>query len=198
MKKSIRTLVGASVAATLGAVLLLGGTGTMARWSDTAVTSTEQIQSGNLDLGTVGLSNFSATTITQCTPVCSAPTAYTGGAIVPGDTLSLTVNVPVTLVGTNMKAQFSVQPSKAAPANPTAADIALRDAVSISVTSIKGVQQTTAPAVTLTPSTMGTAKTVPVVVEVKFPWGTPGQYNGAMGGRVSLAAAYTLTQIAAG
>lgn len=199
MKKSIRTLVGATVAATLGAILLLGGTGTFARWSDTASTAAQPIQSGTLDLGTVGLSNFSAATITQCTPTCSTTSSnYTGGAIVPGDVISVTINVPVTLVGTNLRAQFSMTPSKDVPAGSTlAADAALRDAVSITVKSIKGVTQTTAP-VTLTPTMMGTDKTIPVVVEVKFPWGQPGDYNGAMGGKVSLAASYTLTQIAAG
>lgn len=198
MKKSIRTLVSATVAATLGAILLLGGTGTFARWSDTASTAAQPVQSGTLDLGTVGLSNFSAATITQCTPTCSTTSSnYTGGAIVPGDVISVTINVPVTLVGTNLKAQFSMTPSKDVPTGSTlAADAALRDAVSITVKSIKGVTQTTAP-ITLTPTMMGTDKTIPVVVEVNFPWGTPGQYNQAMGGKVALAASYTLTQIAA-
>lgn len=199
MKKSIRTLVGATVAATLGVILLLGGTGTFARWSDTSSSSAQRIQSGTLDLGTVGLSNFSAATITQCTPTCSTTSSnYTGDAIVPGDVISVTINVPVTLVGKNLKAQFSMAPSKAVPAGSTlAADAALRDAVSITVKSVKGVPQTTASApVTLTPTMMGTDKTVPVVVEVKFPWGQPGDYNGAMGGKVALAASYTLTQIA--
>lgn len=196
MKKSTRTLLGTSVAAALGALLLLGGTGSLAFWSDTATSATQQIQSGTLDLGTVGLGNISSATIKQCTPTCSTPVAYGGGAIVPGDVIAATINVPVTLVGQNLKAEFTVAPTKSAPSSSTA-DVALNNAVSITVKSVNNPAAASTPAtITLTPSQV-TGGTVPVIVEVTFPWGTPGQYNDAMGGKIALGATYTLTQIAA-
>ena len=197
MKKSTRTLLGTSAAAVLGAVLLLSSAGTLAFWSDTTTSATQTISSGTLDLGTIGLENISSATIKQCTTPtsCTTPVAYGGGAIVPGDVIAATINVPVTLAGQNLKARFTVTPSKTAPST-AAADIALRDAVSITVKSVNGTAATGTPSnTTLTPSQV-TGGTVPVVIEVSFPWGTTGQYNNAMGGNVSLGAVYTLTQIA--
>ncbi|GGE92677.1 alternate-type signal peptide domain-containing protein [Mycetocola zhadangensis] len=198
MKKPIRTLLVSSLAALLGAVLLLGGAGSLAFWSDTTST-TQDIQTGSLDLGTIGTESFAAATIIQCNETtCSQPVNYTGGAIVPGDVINVTVNVPVKLVGQNLKAELAVTPTKVMPTEP-AADVALSKVVSIGVSSINGkpAAGSTTAKLALTPSTV-TNGTVPVVLVVKFPWGKVGDSNAAMGGKVTLGATYSLTQIAAG
>lgn len=199
MKKTTRKLLGLSVAAVLGSILLVGGAGSLAFWSDSSASATQQIQTGTLDLGTIGLGNISSATIKQCTSAssCTNPVAYGGGGIVPGDVITATINVPVTLVGQNLKAQFVVTPSKSA-ASSAAADVALNNAVSATVKSVNNVAATATPATTtFTPSQVSNG-IVPVVIEVAFPWGTAGQYNSAMGGAIALGATYTLTQIAAG
>ncbi|MBG6238782.1 alternate signal-mediated exported protein [Mycetocola sp. CAN_C7] len=200
MKKPIRTLLGLSVAAVLGSILLLGGAGSLAFWSDSSTSATQQIQSGSLDLGTSSQMTFANATIKQCAPTCTSSTpsvAYAGGPLVPGDVVTATVNVPVTLVGQNLKARFAVTPTKNPTVASAAADVALSNAMSITVKQINGATATSPAALTLTPAQIANG-TVPVVLEVAFPWGTAGQYNDAMGGKVSLAATYTLTQIAAG
>lgn len=197
MKKSTRTLLGTSLAAALGAALLLGGTGTLAFWSDTATSTTQQIQSGTLDLGSSSQITTSGATLKQCTSSgCGSAVAYAGGPLVPGDVITTTVNVPVTLVGENLEAQFTVTPSKTASAAP--ADAALANALTVTVKSVNNIAATTTPATTTLTPTQISAGTVPVVLEIEFPWGAVGQYNTAMGGTVSFAAAYTLTQIPAG
>ena len=201
MKKSIRTLITASVAATLGATLLLGGAGTLAFWSDTSSSAAQQIQSGTLDLGSSDKISVTNPTIKQCTPTCATQTSpYAGAAIVPGDVITATVNVPVTLVGQNMKANFVITPNKTAAA-VTAANTAMTKALSITVLKVNNTvvtpdSTTGAATVALTPSSVSSAGTVPVTVEIKFPWGNPGDYNDTMGGQVKLAASYSLTQIA--
>lgn len=198
MKKSIRTLIGASVAAIIGSTLLLGGAGTLAFWSDNTTSALQQIQSGTLDLGSTTSITVSNPTIKQCAPTCTTQSPYAGGALVPGDIVSATMNVPVTLAGENMKATFLIAPSKT-PAAAGSANTALSNALSVKVVKVNNVEVTPdaagAASVALTPASVS-GTTVPVAVEIEFPWGTSGQYNDTMGGQVKLAAAYSLTQIA--
>lgn len=204
MKKSARTLIASSVAVALGALLLVGGAGSLAFWSDAETGTVQQIQSGTLDLGTVGLGNVSSATIKQCTTAgCTTPLNYGGGAIVPGDVIAATINVPVKLIGQNMKAKFSIAPKKTAGATGTvanAADIALAAAVTVKIKKVETTEFPTAIADASQSVQLGAIgeRTVPVLVEVTFPWGaTAGDYNAAMGGKLSLGATYTLEQIAA-
>lgn len=201
MKKSVRTLIGASIAAVLGSTLLLGGAGTLAFWSDTATAAPQQIQSGVLDLGSSESISMASATIKQCTPTCTTQTPsspYAGGALVPGDVVTATMNVPVTLAGQNMKANFAITPNKTA-ASVTPANTALTNALTINVVKVNNASpkvDATAASISLTPEALNGAKTIPVTFEITFPWGTVGQYNDTMGGQVKLAAAYSLTQIA--
>ncbi|MCP2031444.1 alternate signal-mediated exported protein [Okibacterium sp. HSC-33S16] len=206
MKKSTRSLLGASSAALLGVILLLGGTGTLASWTSNTTSSTQQIQSGTLQLGSTDKISLTGATILHCTSVCplNAPAeAYTGQVLVPGDVITATMSIPVTLTGQNMKANFSVSPRKAAGTADasgvviaTDADTALATALQMSVTQIDGQKLKSAPDTTQSIG-MG-VRTTPVVVtlEIKFPWGEPGQFNKAMGGTVGLTAVYSLTQVA--
>ncbi len=208
MKKSVRTLIGASVAAVLGSTLLLGGAGTLAFWSDTTSSAAQAIQSGQLDLGTIGVTDIDAKIEQRVDGKIGPRTQYTGGPVVPGDVIIATINVPVTLVGDNMKAKFTISPTDLAVASSDATvkakNIAMANALSMSVVRIGAatapLPMTAEPAggqsTTLTPAVLGTAKTIPVVLEITFPWGTPGQYNDTMGGQVALSAAYSLTQVA--
>ena len=216
MKKSVRTLIGASIAAVLGSTLLLGGAGTLAFWSDTSSSAAQQIQSGQLDLGTIGATNIDAKIVqrTDGKTNIGQPVQYNGGPIVPGDVIIATVNIPVTLVGNNMKAKFTISPTDLAVASTDplieAKNVAMANALSMTVVRIGDpgfplvpvAGATPGQSTTLTPASLKDAKVVngvkviPVVVEIAFPWGTPGQYNDTMGGQVKLSANYSLTQVA--
>ncbi|MFU8946712.1 alternate-type signal peptide domain-containing protein [Mycetocola zhadangensis] len=104
MKKfNMKKTTTAAVAATVGAVLLLGGAGTLAYWSDDAKTAQQTISSGELAIDD---SSFGEWTLK------SSPTDVAGkkfdGTIVPGDTVTTTVKVPVKLVGQNIKGELVV------------------------------------------------------------------------------------------
>lgn len=94
----------AAVAAAVGAVLLLGGAGTLAYWSDTTQSETTAISSGQLDLQAVQPGTWTVTN------GASVDVPLTGDAV-PGDILTSKFNVPVTLEGQNMQADLTVTPS---------------------------------------------------------------------------------------
>lgn len=197
MRKSTRTVSGTALTAALGAALLLGGPSSLAFWSGGKSSATQQVQSGNLDLGSSSELTVTNATIKQCTPTCpSAAAPYTGGPIVPGDVITTTVSVPVTLLGDNLQAEFSVVPAAIAASSSSVADVALRDALEISATFINDSPAMSPGSAILTPPVVA-GNSIPVVVEVAFPWGTAGQYNDATSGHVTLSVEYTLTQIAA-
>jgi alternate signal-mediated exported protein len=190
MRSTTRGLMVSAALGALGIGLLFGGTGTLATWQETAMSPQRGIETGSLDLGplTSGSVDWRLSQRIPGRPsIFSAP--FTNTALVPGDVLTGTTSLPIELVGETLTATLQVTPKISAPANPKPADTALSKALSITVVSIDGVAGT-AP----TFSGRDGKRTVPVVVEISYPWGTDGQYGDATGGTVSIAIDYTLTQ----
>ncbi|SEB92246.1 alternate signal-mediated exported protein, RER_14450 family [Paramicrobacterium humi] len=194
MNKALR----ASIAGVLGLTLLTGGASTLASWTDTDSAAPETIQSGSIALGAITSKDLSAT-IKQRIPGKTDTVAvpYTGTAIVPGDVITATVDIPVTMDGQEITAVFAVGSVAVTAAGSAAADAALATAlnVNVRVISIDGTSIAGTPSITLT-HTAGTpvARTVRVVIEATMPWGAPGDGNAAVGGSVIIRPVYTLTQ----
>lgn len=201
----MKKITKAAIAGTVGAALLVGGAGSLAFWTDTENGPAVQIQSGQLDIAP--LTSASQTwkiqqVVAGSTSSTSVDFAPATDKIVPGDVLTTTVNVPVTLVGKNIKAKLDVAVQALTPRSPAgtpaniAADAALIAALNsnggIKVTKINNVAVTGLPTANLT-----AGGTIPVEIAVTFPWGdaTTNSYNAAMLGLVNFQANYTLTQI---
>ncbi|WP_243225938.1 alternate-type signal peptide domain-containing protein [Microbacterium sp. CIAB417] len=95
----------AIVAIAAGAVLLLGGGGTLAYWSTTATLGGGTVVSGDLDLQPAGASTW---TLTPEGGTAVPVTDLSAIDIVPGDTLTLTGDFALTLVGDNLVADLVV------------------------------------------------------------------------------------------
>lgn len=194
MKNAMR----ASIAGVIGLALLTGGAGTLASWSDTESAAPETIQSGSIALGAITTQNLSAT-LKQRVPgkTDTAAVPYTGSAIVPGDVITATVDVPVTMDGQKVTADFAVNSIAVTAASAATRDAALATALNgnVRVLSIDGTPVSGTPRVTLThTSASPIARTVRVVIEATMPWGAPGDGNAAVGGSVIIRPSYTLTQ----
>lgn len=175
MKKSTT----AAVAAGVGFVLLLGGAGTLAYWSDSDDSTRETIASGTLDLGTPAVGAWSV----RHGAADTTPEAYTG-PVVPGDILTKTIDVPVTMIGQNLAADLVV--SSPSVINQTSANAGLVDALKIQIVSVDG-KTGTAASVTAASNKMS----VPVVVSVTLPAEST---NTAEAQSLEFGVEYTLTQ----
>ncbi len=190
MRSTTRGLVVAALLGALGVGLLFGGTGSLATWQETGRSPQRGIETGSLDLGPLTSGSVAwrlSQRIPGSTTTTSAP--FTDTALVPGDVLTGTASLPVELVGQTLTATLSVTPKLTVPANPKPADTALSKALVVTVVSIDGIGGTVH-----TFSGQEGKRTVPVVVEVSYPWGSDGQYADAVGGTVSVTVDYTLTQ----
>ncbi|AMB59784.1 alternate-type signal peptide domain-containing protein [Microterricola viridarii] len=194
----MKKITKAAIAGTVGAALLVGGAGSLAFWTDTDSGPQVQIQSGNLDLGNLTTATTTWTIRQNASGVNPGQAAtpvvnYVPGTdkIVPGDVLTTTVNVPVTLVGKNLKAALTVTPTVTAVTGAPSADAKLAAALSISVVSINGSAPSATNSANLTPANI-TAGTVPVQIAVTFPWTAD---NDTKIGNLNFQAAYNLTQI---
>ncbi|WP_183086308.1 alternate-type signal peptide domain-containing protein [Mycetocola tolaasinivorans] len=180
----------AAIAATLGAALLLGGAGTLAYWTDTKDASPQVINSGNLELGQIDSATWSVQQIVGDKKSDAVKVDPNNFRIVPGDVLTTTVNVPVTLVGTDIKASLKVD------------DIywessSLRDQLTPTVVSING-QAPVNGAVTIAATPGQSTVNVPVVVSVSYKWdGATQRANnrGEFSNSATLRAKYVLTQV---
>lgn len=190
MRSTTRGLVVSALLGALGVGLLLGGTGSLATWQESATSPQRGIETGSLDLGPLTSGSVDwrlSQRIPGRTTTPSAP--FTDTALVPGDVLTGTASLPIELVGQTLVATLQVSPKLTTPANPKPADTALSKALVVTVVSIDGIGGTVH-----TFSGQEGKRTVPVVVEVSYPWGTDGQYGDATGGTVSIGIDYTLTQ----
>jgi alternate signal-mediated exported protein len=179
----MRNVTKAVIAGVAGVALLAGGAGSLAFWTDTKTGSSITISSGDLSLGTI-TDSTGWTIIQNATGVSPAQTvavAYVPGTtlVVPGDVLSKTVAVPVSISGLNNHATLVVT-GATTPSN------ALSTALTAVVTSVNGVAGGTAE---LTAANSGT---VNVVFTVTIPWTTT---NTAKLLTTNFQATYTLTQI---
>jgi alternate signal-mediated exported protein len=190
MRSTTRGLTVSALLGALGIGLLFGGTGSLATWQESATSPQRGIETGSLDLGALTSGSVDwrlSQRIPGRSSTFSAP--FTNTALVPGDVLTGTTALPIELVGDTLVATLQVTPKLSAPANPKPADIALSKALSVTVVSVDGIAGTV-------PTFSGREgkRTVPVVVEISYPWGADGQYGDATGGTVSIAIDYTLTQ----
>jgi alternate signal-mediated exported protein len=180
----MRSVTKAVIAGAAGVVLLAGGAGSLAFWTDTNTGSSVTIASGNLSLGTI--TDSSGWTIEQdaadVPDAQTAAVAYVPGTtlVVPGDVLSKTVDVPVNITGLNNKATLTV--------NGVTPDDALASALTADVVSVNGVA---GGAATLTSADSGT---VAVVFSVTIPW-TADETTESLS--TDFQATYTLTQVSA-
>jgi alternate signal-mediated exported protein len=161
MKKfNMKKTTTAAVAATVGAVLLLGGAGTLAYWNDTVNSDAQTISSGSLDLGAID-GTKQQWTVTNGTRT-SVPLT---GAVVPGDVLSTTMDVPVTLSGQNIEAVLTVGTPKLV-ASPASADAAaLISKLKATVTQVGEDEDTNSTRIV---GTKNATTPVPVTITVTF------------------------------
>ncbi len=128
MKKTTKGALAAGAAA----VLLMGGVGTLAFWTDTATTTGTTISAGHLDLtdGACGAGW-----------VLDGGTPYTNQVLVPGDTLTKSCSYTLDIAGAHFTtADFTV----AAPSDVTGAQ-ALIDELNVTAdVEVNGVDQATA------------------------------------------------------
>jgi len=190
----MKTVTKAAIAGVAGVTLLLGGAGTLAFWTDTQAGSVVTIATGNLDLGTPAdgsdwaLQQNAADLPADTAEALSVP--YIAQLLVPGDTLTKTVDIPIVLTGENNRARLDVTAANAAGA--------LDDVLSAEILTINGTPVTT-PAdgtatVTFTTAQVAalTGGTVPVTYRVAFDWAAD---NATKLASTTFQAQYTLTQV---
>ena len=190
----MKTVTKAAIAGVAGVTLLLGGAGTLAFWTDTQAGSVVTIATGNLDLGTPAdgsdwaLQQNAADLPADTAEALSVP--YIAQLLVPGDTLTKTVDIPIVLTGENNRARLDVTAANAAGA--------LDDVLSAEILTINGTPVTT-PADGTATETFTTAQvaaltggTVPVTYRVAFDWAAD---NATKLASTTFQAQYTLTQV---
>ncbi|WP_295852039.1 alternate-type signal peptide domain-containing protein [uncultured Microbacterium sp.] len=96
----------AILAIAAGTALLLGGGGTYAYWSTEKALTATQVNSGNLDLG-LGAGTWKLKGALQAAP--TDLTSLTNVKIVPGDVLTLTQPLTVTLTGDTLVANLKAE-----------------------------------------------------------------------------------------
>ena len=190
----MKTVTKAAIAGVAGVTLLLGGAGTLAFWTDTQAGSVVTIATGNLDLGTPAdgsdwaLQQNAADLPADTAEALSVP--YIAQLLVPGDTLTKMVQVPVVLTGENNRARLDITAANA--------EGALDDALSAEILTINGTAVTTpadgSASVTLTTAQVAalTGGTVPVTYRVAFDWTAD---NTTKLATTTFQAQYTLTQV---
>lgn len=96
-----------AIAAGAGLVLLLGGAGTFALWSDSVTLNGSTITAGELKFGTVGSPTWVNATNGGNTPIANISTFK----MVPGNTLKMTQTVQITATGDDLKADLTYNPA---------------------------------------------------------------------------------------
>ncbi|SIS21943.1 alternate-type signal peptide domain-containing protein [Williamsia sterculiae] len=144
-----------ALAAGAAVVVLLGGAGSYALWSDSGASTPGNLSTGQLKLtaqGAAAWKDVSADGIIGGTTINPAT-----DLLVPKDTWEYTTTYNALATGKNMKAQVTVNPGTAGT---------LPEGVTVTPTAtVDGASATTGTAVTITP---GAARTVVVKVTVAF------------------------------
>jgi len=191
----MKTVTKAAIAGVAGVTLLLGGAGTLAFWTDTQAGSEVTIATGNLDLGIPADGEGwelrqNAADLLPANQIEAASVPYIAQLLVPGDTLTKMVQVPVVLTGENNRARLDITAANA--------EGALDDALSAEILTINGTAVTTpadgSASVTLTTAQVAalTGGTVPVTYRVAFDWTAD---NTTKLATTTFQAQYTLTQV---
>ncbi len=96
-----------ALAATCGAILLLGGAGSLAYWTDTEIVGGGAINGGTMTLGTDATNTGCGAW--QLDSAEAAPLTYTAGdPLVPGDVLTRACSYTVTASGNHLRATVGV------------------------------------------------------------------------------------------
>lgn len=147
VKKRLNARTKAILAIVAGSALLLGGGGTYAYWSTQVNLGAGTVQSGDLNLS-LGSGSWSLKGVLDA---AANPVSAIGNVrIVPGDVLTLTQPLTVTLVGTTIAADLKVDTTTAIPAE-------LAPYVTVSFTSSAGTA--TGNTWRITPATAGALST---------------------------------------
>lgn len=154
-KKRIKGIV--AIAA--GTALLLGGAGTYAMWSSAEALEAGPVETGDLSL-TLGAGTWTLDGLLTPVTAVADPSAV---RIVPGDVLTLTQAVDLTLVGDTIAADLSVDAEDLVPA-------ALAPYISVGFTSTTLGTPSGPNTFRVTPANAGTVSTV---VTVDFDASTP-------------------------
>lgn len=193
MKKSTKALIAGGI----GVALLVGGASTVSFWTDEAEGGDGVISSGTLDLGTPAGGGWEISHEGDGSGTATGPVEFVPADhhIVPGDILTYTQSIPVTLDGKNIKAEFDgkldVTPSSGADADSKlVAAITKDDLAATGLTDATG--NLALDGETLTGEGEGT---VEVTTTITFPWDAEGDYNDAKLGKLNFAVDYTLTQV---
>jgi alternate signal-mediated exported protein len=195
VKKSTKALIAGGI----GVALLVGGASTVSFWTDEAEGGDGVISSGTLDLGTPAGGGWEISHAGDGSGTATEPVEFdpADGQIVPGDILTYTQSIPVTLEGENIRAEFDgtidVTPSTGADADSKlAAAITKDDLAATGLTGADGNLALDSDGETLTGEGNGT---VEVTTTITFPWGDEGDYNDTKLGKLNFAVDYTLTQV---
>lgn len=203
-------LTKATIAASVGIALLLGGAGTFATWNSSSTISGGTIVSGNLLVGTPATGTWTVAHLnalplaTYGTPVgltmssTGALTVTTGGLAYtasPGDQLTYTTTVPLTVTGTNLSATLALTQGAITAASSAKADGELASDLSksanVTMGTGAGISSAGSPAV----YTISGAATSPVTATLAATITFPSSATDAMNGSVSFAGwALALTQ----
>lgn len=164
-----------AIAAAAAGVLMLGGAGSLAFWTDSATVSGASITSGELKL-----------TNASCGAgwTLDGGTAYTSQRLVPGDELTKVCTYTVSAKGSHITASF-----KATPVNFTGSQ-ALRDEITVTGSYAVGAG---APTNGQTAVPVVDGDTVTATVKVTWPYGVQDNDSNAAGGLTAVLDAITVT-----
>ena len=188
-------LTKATIAGAAGVALLLGGAGTFATWNATAPISGGTIVAGSLLVGTPAAGTWSVTHLAAGSGTVygsSAATTLASYKASPGDKLTYTTTVPITVSGTNLVATLALAPGAIAASAPGSAAntalagfLTLNTIVAMSGTGITG----TAPSYVINGGPTGTNNAIvnaTVTATITFSSGTASTENTSMLGSVDL------------
>ena len=187
-------LTKATIAGAAGVALLLGGAGTFATWNATAPISGGTIVAGSLVVGTAATGSWSVAHLTpgSSTYGTSAATTLAAYKASPGDQLTYTTTVPITVSGTNLVATLGLASGSIVATPPTSGSmpavntafvkyLALNTVVAMSGTGISG----TAPNYVINGSSASPI-TATVTATITFSSGAASTENTSMLGSVDL------------
>jgi alternate signal-mediated exported protein len=152
-----------AIAAAAAGVLLLGGAGTLAYWTDTASVDGTTINSGHLKLD--------ASACNSAAWQLDGPTPYTNQKLVPGDTLTKNCNVVIDAAGAHFN---NVDLTVTAPTDVTGA-AALIDELSATVTVNGGTANDV-------PVTVDGTTNLPVAITITWPYGSEDNDSNVLAG----------------
>lgn len=164
-----------ALATSVGVALLLGGGGTLAVWNVSQTANAGTIVAGDLNL-VAGKGTW-----TNAKGAKIDPAVY---KVVPGDVLTYTQELDVTLVGDLMEAKLTLTGASSAFANASVSDIVVTDTAGAAVNAAK-----------LTPATLPADKKVKATTTFTFNSNTVNRDDAGKTANFS-ALRYTLDQIA--